>query len=361
MRRPFAALSLGIALSFSADAQLVPILAYHEVDPEPQRGWCVRSEDFDEQLAFLAATQRSVIPIETLVDYIRGRRDSLPADSVVITVDDGWLCAYTQMNAALKQHDYPYSLYVYPKIVGTGSHALNWEQIRDLAAHGADVESHTVTHPHLMRRSHPEMTDEQYSEWLRNELVASKETIEKEVGHPVNVLAYPYGDHDAAVEREVARAGYAAALTSEIGLNSRATNPMKLRRIPIESDTTLDQFRQRLGDAPLQLADCSINDGSIVSSSSITLRVGDHFSTLHAGVLGRPMRTYEGDTISIPVDGLKPGRHRIVVWADDDNGRRHSAILTFYTSAAELARYEAMEKELSELPLHHATAAGESN
>jgi len=356
MRRPFAALYLGLTLSFSANAQLVPILAYHEVDPAPQRGWCVRSEDFDEQLAFLAETDRNVIPIDMLVDYIHGQRDSLPAHAVVITVDDGWLCTYTQMNAALQQHHYPYSMYVYPRIVGSGSHALKWEQIKDLAAQGADVESHTVTHAHLVHRSHPEMSDEQYVEWLRNELVASKETIEKEVGHPVSVLAYPYGDHDAVVEHEVARAGYAAALTSEVGLNSRATNPMKLRRIPVESDTTLDKFRARLGDSPLLFADCSINDGAIVSSNTITLRVADHYPTIHAGILGRSFQTYDGDTITISVDGLKPGRHRVIAWADDDSGRRHSALITFYTSAAELARYETMGKELSELPLHHAIA-----
>jgi len=354
MRRPFAALFL--ALGFSLNAQLVPILAYHEVDPTPQRGWCVRSEDFAEQLAFLAATERSVIPIDMLVGYIRGQRDDLPPHSVVITVDDGWLCTYTQMSDALQQHRYPYSIYVYPSIVGSGSHALKWEQIKDLAARGAEVESHTVTHAHLIHRSHPEMSDEQYAPWLRNELVASKETIEQEVGHPVTVLAYPYGDHDPIVEQEVARAGYAAALTSEIGLNSRSTNPMKLRRVPMESSTTLDELHERIGDAPLQFADCSIDDESIASSSSITLRVADRFSTLHAGILGRPLQVFDGDTITISLDNLKPGRHRIVAWADDDSGRRHSAILTFYTSAAELARYEAMGKQLGELPLHVAPA-----
>jgi len=358
MRRPFAALYLTLTLSIAANAQLVPILAYHEVDPTPQEGWSVRSEDFQEQLAFLAATERNVIPIDMLVDYVTNQRAGLPPHAVVITVDDGWLCTYTQMNDALQQHQYPYSIYVYPKIIGSGSHAMKWTQIKDLAAQGADVESHTVTHAHLLHRSHPEMSDEQYAQWLRNELVASKETIEREVGHPVTVLSYPYGDHDATVEQEAAHAGYAAALTSEIGLNSRATNPMKLRRIPIESDTTLDDFRTRLGDLPLMLADCSIADDAIVSSSSITLRLAhpERFATIHAGILGQAMQTYDGDTINIALDNLKPGRHRVVAWADDDSGRRHSSILTFYTSAADLARYEAMKKELSDLPLHHASA-----
>src|SRR5437764_15220589 len=85
----------------------------------------------------------------SLVDTLKGRRGSLPAKAVVITVDDGWLCAYTEIFPELRRRKMPWTLFVYPKIVGRGAHAVTWEQIAEMAEAGADVESHTYTHPFL--------------------------------------------------------------------------------------------------------------------------------------------------------------------------------------------------------------------
>ena len=40
----------------------------------------------------------------------------------------------------LKRLGYPWSLYVYPTIVGDGSHALTWKQIEELSSEGVEVE-----------------------------------------------------------------------------------------------------------------------------------------------------------------------------------------------------------------------------
>ena len=74
---PIAALSL--VLSTAALAQDTTILAYHEVDPVPERGWAVSSEDFADQMRFLAlADQRCPGDIDfrasvSLIDEKSGR------------------------------------------------------------------------------------------------------------------------------------------------------------------------------------------------------------------------------------------------------------------------------------------------
>jgi peptidoglycan/xylan/chitin deacetylase (PgdA/CDA1 family) len=365
MRR-VAALLL-VLLASTATAQLVPILGYHEVDAAPERGWSVRTDEFRDQLQYLAATGHTVIPIEDLVNFIHGRRDSLPPRPVVITVDDGWICTYTEMNAPLQELKFPYSVYIYPKIVGQGLHAMKWLQIKDLAAHGVDIQSHTVSHAHLMRRSHPDMDDAKYGDFLRHELASSRLMIEHQVGHSVTVLAYPYGDHDKKVEDEAAKAGYEGALTSEVGLNSKSTNPMKLRRIPVVSATTMDQFLGGIGDGILKLSNTSLpNEGVLATDAKTidaTLENPARYTNLHATLLGGGGEaSCDAATGRVTITLTKPlaaGRHRVVVWADEvTTSRRAAAVWTFYTSLTEKARYEAMQKQLGDLPLHHGATSG---
>lgn len=151
---------------FAASPSGAPILAYHQVAADPQSGWAMRSTDFREQMESLAACSDHVIPIEELVDFIDGKRDALPPHSVVITDDDGWLSTYTDTDPILRRFGYPYSIYIYTAIVGKGADSMTWPQVVELARRGVDVECHTVTHPHLTHRSHPEMSDAAYATWL---------------------------------------------------------------------------------------------------------------------------------------------------------------------------------------------------
>ncbi len=343
-----------------AVALTLPIIGYHEVGPVPATGWGARTDDFVEQMELLQATGYHVVPIADAYAYLSGARESLPSRPVVLTVDDGWECAYTQINPVLERMHFPWSLYVYPAIIGHGAHALTWPQVLELAAHGVDVEDHTMTHAHLMHRSHPEMSDAQYAAWLHDELAASKDAIEAKVHHPVRFLAYPYGDHDAAVEAEAKRDGYLVGLTSESGLNTRATNLMELHRLAVISDTTLDQFRAAIGLRALSLSAQSPASGLLGNQRTLSAIVDGHgrfdASSVHIAILGETNTTSTYDAasgrVTITLRAPQP-RQQVVVWADDKNGERYAAIWTLYGSAEARDRFIAEHDRLANLPLHH--------
>jgi peptidoglycan/xylan/chitin deacetylase (PgdA/CDA1 family) len=351
-------------LAALALATQIAIIGYHEVDAVPRTGWSLPTEEFRDEMAFLATTGYHVIPIGDLYDYLAGKRDFLPPNPVVLTVDDGFLCAYTDVRPILQEFRFPWSLYVYPAIVGAASHALSWAQIEELSASGVDIEGHTMTHAHLMRRSHAGMSDADYSAWLHNELAGSKTILEEKLGRPVRFLAYPYGDHDFAVEKEAAADGYLLGLTSERGLNTPATNPLELKRFPVVSDTTLDQFRDGIGAAPLRLRDLSPEADGVIDGSqrAVSALISDAAEldpkSVRMTVLGvrHGFDSYDPKSgeISFHWKGkLSPGRHRAIVWGDTSGGERHASVWSFYTSDAAKAHYEAMRKELLALPLHH--------
>jgi peptidoglycan/xylan/chitin deacetylase (PgdA/CDA1 family) len=356
--------ALALCLSVSAFAQDTTILAYHEVDPVPERGWAVSSEDFAGQMRYLALAGYNVIPLSELVDYIAGRRDSLAPNAVIITVDDGWVCASTEMQPVLKRFSFPWSLYVYPKIVGQGSHALTWAQIAALQNAGVDVEGHTMSHAHLMHKSHPELTDEQYDAFLRTELDESKRVIASHTGQPVRFLAYPYGDYDDTVVAAAKRAGYEAGLLSWFGANNRYTDAMKLRRFAMVSDTSLEQLRTALGAATLDLHDLSPAAEGVLDPDQTTLTATIDDSQLdptsiRASFLGDTAAdsSYDAESHRLTLtwkDKPREQRQTVIVIAATKTGGRAIGITRFYTSGAAKKKYDALKETLAKIPLHHA-------
>jgi peptidoglycan/xylan/chitin deacetylase (PgdA/CDA1 family) len=79
---------------------------------------------------------------------------------------------------------------------------LRWDELRELAERGIEIGSHTRTHPNLRELSTGELSEE---------LTASRDRIESELGRPCRCLAYPYGQFDVRVRDAVERAGYDAA------------------------------------------------------------------------------------------------------------------------------------------------------
>ena len=246
----------------------VLILGYHEVEPGgvpphvtiPREGakslapdemarFTISSEAFRSQLDALATHGYTVISLRDLYDFLQGTKPSLPARSVVITTDDGWISAKSEMEPELKRRGHPFTVFVYPRVVERHSHHpfnLTWQDIESLSKEGVDIQSHTFSHPVLSRARHPEMDDAQYSDWLADELCRSRELIQLHTGRDVKFLAYPFGEYDDAVVAAARTAGYAAAVTVKPGLVRKGADLMTLRRFLVLHDTLLGEFESWL-------------------------------------------------------------------------------------------------------------------
>jgi peptidoglycan/xylan/chitin deacetylase (PgdA/CDA1 family) len=109
------------------------------------------------------------------------------------------------------------------------SRPMTWDNVREMAAAGVEIGSHTVRHPILTRLPADEM---------RIELVDSKRTIEAQTGRPVTALSYPVGQSYAfnADVCEAARlAGYRFASSFVFGTNRMwSLEVFQLKRLAIE-------------------------------------------------------------------------------------------------------------------------------
>ena len=114
-----------------------------------------------------------------------------------------------------------------PALPTEGFGPLTWEQIHELSSAGVEIGSHTVSHPILTCVS---------VERLRLELEQSRFRLEKELARTVDLFCYPNGDYDERVIREVKRAGYRCAVTTELRLAGRRDRPLALGRVPAQPD-----------------------------------------------------------------------------------------------------------------------------
>lgn len=123
--------------------------------------------------------------------------------------------------------------------------SLTPEQLREMDSGGIEIGSHTVTHQILTRVS---------GERLQYELRESRSRLESMLERRVDLLGYPNGDHNRAVQKEAARAGYRCAVSADYGLNDGRSNPLALKRIHTERDMAqfvkntsgFDEFRRLL-------------------------------------------------------------------------------------------------------------------
>lgn len=137
-------------------------------------------------------------------------------DTLHVTFDDAFRSA-TIVLPALERLAVPTTVFVCSRLANTGAplavrelgaeplderRTLEWDELEELSKRGIDVESHTLTHPHL-----PQLGDAE----LQRELAGSKQQLEERLRRRCRFLAYPFGDHDERVRRAAAEAGYEAA------------------------------------------------------------------------------------------------------------------------------------------------------
>jgi peptidoglycan/xylan/chitin deacetylase (PgdA/CDA1 family) len=98
---------------------------------------------------------------------------------------------------------------------------------------GVEIGNHTWTHPCLDRCS---------DDVLRAEIRKAHLALTDVLGRPPRAFAYPNGNWDLRAERELERLGYGAAFLFDHRLARLPADPLRLSRLRVSSDTSLDRL-----------------------------------------------------------------------------------------------------------------------
>jgi peptidoglycan/xylan/chitin deacetylase (PgdA/CDA1 family) len=259
------------------------ILGYHGlwITPGYQFGDCtfMGADQFEARMARLAASGVPVLPLGEAVT--RQEEGTLPANAVVITIDDGWATTYTHMLPILERYALPATLYattwysehaipvvnvavdyliqaggrpdldrsvvirgIEARPVGERLAALRafgaelgvdeaWLELRqfhnmttaelaDAHARGLDIQLHTHRHIDVATR-----VDE-----LPREIADNRAFLERAVpGIRLDHFCYPGGGYHPRADACLNAAGVRSSTLIEEGINPPGTNPHRLRRL----------------------------------------------------------------------------------------------------------------------------------
>ena len=171
----------------------VSILLYHRFGPTVPNTMTVTTTDFEGQLKSIKSLGYTVIPLKDLLRKLNGEAVVLPARAVVLTADDGHRSVYTEMFPLIQRYGVPVTLFIYPSAISNAPYALTWQQLEEMKKSGlVDVQSHTYWHPNF-RIERKRLSPDAFQQFLRKQLVFSKEALEHHLGGTVDLLAWPYG------------------------------------------------------------------------------------------------------------------------------------------------------------------------
>ncbi len=223
------ALCFCCAAAMAEDQVNVPILLYHRFGPTVADSMTTTTKVFESQLQWLKDHQYTVIPLRTLVNYVRGEGPPPPPNSVVIVEDDAHKTVYSDMLPLARKYNIPVTVFVYPSCISNASYAMTWEQLKKLQETGLfDLQGHTFWHPNF-KKDKKKMTPAEFQKNLDKQLVTSKTVLEKHFGTKVDMLAWPFGIYDDELEKEAQKAGYVVAFSID---RRNVTKSDKLMSLP---------------------------------------------------------------------------------------------------------------------------------
>ncbi len=225
------AMAIGVSEFFSsfpvgkaAEGTQIPVLLYHRIG-DTVGHLTVTADKFALDLSRLREMGYETISLETFRQYRLDPETPLPEKPLLITFDDGYLDNYLNAHAILRKYGMTAAFFIITSMVGAEDR-LDVGHIREMAANGMSIGSHTV--------SHRELGDMNVEE-AHNEMSLSRLYLEGMLQQPVRFIAYPKGSFNESTAYVACESAYWGGFSVLTGTCSRNTNPYVLRRIPMFS------------------------------------------------------------------------------------------------------------------------------
>ncbi|MFO7680839.1 MAG: polysaccharide deacetylase family protein [Chloroflexota bacterium] len=217
----------------------VPILMYHYLSVPPadadiyRTDLSVTPENFRQQMAYLAENGYTPIDFYQLSAAITAQTD-LPDKPILLTFDDGYLDNYENAFPILQEFGFTATFFIITDLADQGAPGYaNWEQLKEMAAAGMRIESHTKNHPDLSTMGR---------DGVIFQVLGSQETIAAHIGYTPRYLCYPGGRYNAETMQILSELGLWGAVTTQGGAWHSFADRYEWDRQRMRYDTTLEQF-----------------------------------------------------------------------------------------------------------------------
>jgi peptidoglycan/xylan/chitin deacetylase (PgdA/CDA1 family) len=217
--------------------------------------FCVTWENFKQQMDYLHENGFAAMSLAKFIaeqEYWKGeeakgeerRAKSEERDmrkKVVLTFDDGDISNYHFVLPILKEKGFTATFFVTINEIGKEGR-MDWTMIYDLTRNNMDVGSHGLSHSFLT--AHNNYT-------VLNELLMSKQILEKYTRKRIDFLSIPQGFYNKRVLAIAKDVGFKAACVSDLGFNDFQSEALfLLKRFTMRRNYRIDAFRAIVRGAP---------------------------------------------------------------------------------------------------------------
>lgn len=208
-RRNTLLFTLLLNLALLSDGHAAVVMMYHHFGESRYPSTNIRLQQFDAQLEWLARHDYRVWPLQRVVDYLRQQRP-LPDRTIALAVDDAYLSVYTEAWPRLKKRDWPFTVFVSTDYIDRQLPAyMSWQQMRELQAAGVTFANHSASHDSLVQHL-PGESPASWQQRVRKDILKAQQRLEQELGTPLQLFAYPYGEYSGELARLVRELGFVA-------------------------------------------------------------------------------------------------------------------------------------------------------
>lgn len=305
------------------------VLMYHRFGEDRYPETSIKVDQFEAQLSLLEKEAFSVIALADLLAALTDKKP-LPPNAVVITIDDAYQSIYEIAYPRLKQHGFPFTVFVATDPVDDGLPAyLNWSQMRLMAENGASFANHGASHLSMITRLEGESDNAHISRALAD-VEKGHRRLAEELNPVPNAFAYPYGEYNSAVAERLQAAGY-ICFGQQSGAVGPGSDRRALPRFPIaEEYADIGEFRIKVKSLPMPVEMVKPWDPVVFSTRpevEITLGKADvRFGELSCFIGGqgrvRVRWIEKGKRFAVvPPRDLGMGRQRVNCTVPMDGGR----------------------------------------
>lgn len=271
--------SADIPVQMPADQFVV--LAFHdiredaltEIDPDPYAMNASRLAHFFD---WIQSHHLTPVSLQRILDAQQGKQ-KLPENAVLLTFDDGPESNFTMLFPLLKHYQYPALLALetgwitgqVPNNAFGKNGFVTWAQLREMkrsglvefATHTHDLHRGIVANPQgnlepaaITRlydtKTHRYESDDAYQARINNDLMLSRQLIEKELGVQVRAVVWPYGAMNDKVREIAASIG----LPISFSLGDDQANHLQNTQLPwprllILNSPSAVQIEQQISEA----------------------------------------------------------------------------------------------------------------
>jgi len=215
----------------------VPILMYHYVSELPphadatRRGLTVTPEIFKSHMQYLHDQGYTTISLYDLNDALT-KGTPLPPKPIVLTFDDGYVDAYTNVFPVLKQFGFIGTFFVITSRPDANDPVyMSWSEIKEMSNAGMSMEPHTKDHVDLRQRDHA---------FLIYQMQGSIESLAAYTGRTPHMFDYPVGHYDAATLRVAKELDVWIGVSTANGDTETTSSRLHLPRLRVSGNMSVE-------------------------------------------------------------------------------------------------------------------------